>query len=242
MQKGANVTALDNLSTGLKSNLNPKAVFVHGDVLDSTVVQENLQDAELIYHLAADATTRETSMGWKTPVRRLEVNAVGTMNLLQSIVELDLDAKFIFASSAAVYGRSLHVPTNENHPTDPLRKLQADQTKLEVLGTQNVVRDYCYISDLIERCLLLTEKGVPGKVYNISGGRCVTMEEVVNLILSEVKLTGKTRVVYTGKSWKGDIPTLRADSTKIRRLGFRPKVDLPKGIRETIESIWVGRP
>jgi len=285
VRHGANVTVLDDLSTGSRTNLNPKAAFHHGSVMDIHAVRESMRAAGLVYHLAADATTRESSMGWDTPVRTLETNVIGTLNVLRSVVELGLTAKVVYASSAAVYGEPLSTPVAEDHPTNPispygisklageklalayfrqfgidvavvrifntygprqpryvifelLRKLQTDQTRLEVLGTPSIVRDYCYVSDLIDALVLVAERGIGGEVYNVSGENPVRIDTLVETILAEIDLTAKVKVEYTGRSWKGDITKMVGDISKIRDLGFRPRVDLKHGLEKMLESDW----
>ena len=118
---------------------------------------------------------------------------------------------------------------------DLLKKLQMDPSKLEVLGTGDAIRDYSYVSDTVNALLLLLQRGACGESYNIAGNNPISIKELVHLILSELDLTGKTKVLYTGESWKGDIKRMIADTTKINKLGFEPKIRLEKGIRETIQ-------
>lgn len=283
--QGANVTVLDNLSTGLKKNLNPEATFCFGGVEDAEAVRRSLDSIELVYHLAADATTRESSMGWDTPARTLDHNTFGTLNLFRSIVELDLDVRVIYASSAAVYGEPLYTPVVEDHPTNPispygisklagekfalayfkefavdavvirifntygprqpryvifelLKKLRADRTRLQVLGTPDTVRDYCYVSDMVNALLLAAEKAVGGQVYNVSGGSPVSIGNLVDYILAQLGLTGRVDVQYSGHSWKGDITKMMGDISKIKGLGYNPRIPIEDGLRMMLESRW----
>lgn len=285
VSRDANVTALDNLSTGSRENMNRKAALCLGSIGDAETVRPCLKDIELVFHLAADATTRESSMGWDTPAYTLETNIIGTLNVYKSIVDMDLDAKVIYASSAAVYGEPLFTPVTENHPTNPvspygisklageklalayfkesgvvsviarvfntygprqpryvifelMKKLQMNQLRLEVLGTPEVVRDYCYVSDMVDALVLLAEGGVSGQTYNISGGNAVAMCDLVELVLAQLDLVNKTEIQYTGQSWKGDIRRMEADISRISKLGFQPKISLREGLRMMIESEW----
>lgn len=285
VRKGANVAVLDDLSTGSKDNLNPKATFYQGSITDVDVVRKSVRAAGLIYHLAADATTRESSMGWDTPARTLDTNIIGTLNVYKSIVDLDLEPKVIYASSAAVYGEPIFTPVKEDHPTNPvspygisklageklalaflkesgvdsvvvrifntygprqpryvifelMKKLRIDKTRLQVLGTPNIVRDYCYVSDMIDALVLAAERGLSGQIYNVSGGCPVAMLDLVGLILAQLGLVDKVDVQYTGRSWKGDIARMEGDISRIAELGFRPKIPLSEGLKKMVESAW----
>ena len=282
LKRNARVIILDDLSAGSMRNVDPRAVFFECDVTDINKVQRCLEDVDVIFHLAADASTKESSMGWDTPAETLRVNVIGTANILKSVISLRSDAKVICASSAAVYGEPESIPIREDHPTNPispygisklaaeklafasfrefgvdvtsvrifntygprqpryvifdlLRKLEADHRLLEVMGGPDIVRDYCYVSDLTEGLVVVAERGISGEIYNISGRNPVTLSDLVNLILLELNLSGKTVVSYTGKSWKGDIARMVADISKVTELGFRPKTDLREGIRRMVE-------
>jgi UDP-glucose 4-epimerase len=224
-------------------------------------------------------------MGWQTSSHTLENNIMGTLNVLEAIVDLGLEAKVVFASSAAVYGEPLFTPVTEDHPTNPispygisklaaeklaiayfkefgidavairifntygprqpryviyelLRKLRTSPTRLQVLGTPITVRDYCYVSDMVDALILASTKGVGGEVYNVSGESPVNIGHLVELILAELGLTNKVDVQYTGHYWKGDIRRMIGDISKIKKLGFLPKTPIEEGLKQMLESSW----
>jgi UDP-glucose 4-epimerase len=113
---------------------------------------------------------------------------------------------------------------------DLLKKLKLNPSELEVLGTGGQVRDYCYVSDMVDALMLVAQKGEG--IYNVAGGIPTSVREVAEFLVS--KISPHTRIVYTGTSWKGDVQVLTADIQKIRTLGFDPKVSLHEGIQELI--------
>jgi len=115
---------------------------------------------------------------------------------------------------------------------DFLKKLTGNPKRLEVLGTGEQIRDFCYVGDCVEAFILAAEKSVAvGDVFNIAGGNPTSIRDLAYLIVKILGLDGRTEIVFTGKSWKGDIVQLYADISKIRRkLGFDPKVRLEEGI------------
>jgi len=117
---------------------------------------------------------------------------------------------------------------------DLIRKLGINQNELEILGTGATIRDYAYVSDTVEALLLIAEKGKYGDIYNVAGGNPTSIEDLATSILRQLDLVGKTEVRYTGESWKGDITRMIADISKIRKLGFQPKVSMRTGIKNTI--------
>jgi UDP-glucose 4-epimerase len=114
---------------------------------------------------------------------------------------------------------------------DLMMKLARDPKRLEVLGSGEQRRDYCYIADMVEALVLAAETPAPEPlVLNVSGGRTVSIRELVDLILAALELRD-TEVVYGLPSWKGDIEVLSGDIRRISALGWRPTVTLEEGLR-----------
>ena len=119
LAKGENVTALDNLSTGLAENLPPEAKLVEMDILDADlpkVVAAGAFDA--IVHLAAQ-TMVDTSI--KNPLLDTRENLLGTVQVLEAARAANVK-RVIFASTAAVYGdvKEDDLPVREAQPTEPM--------------------------------------------------------------------------------------------------------------------------
>lgn len=119
LAKGEQVTALDNLSTGLAENLPPEAKLVEMDILDEDlpkVVAAGAFDA--IVHLAAQ-TMVDTSI--KNPLLDTRENLLGTVQVLEAARAANVK-RVIFASTAAVYGdvKEDDLPVREAQPTLPL--------------------------------------------------------------------------------------------------------------------------
>jgi UDP-glucose 4-epimerase len=113
---------------------------------------------------------------------------------------------------------------------DLLMKLLRNPRRLEVLGDGAQRRDYCYVSDCVRALLLLAEAPAPEPlVANVSGGRTVSIRELVALILGAVSLRD-TEVVYGFPSWRGDIEVLSGEIARLRSLGYEPRVPLEEGI------------
>jgi len=117
IEKGHNVVVVDNLSTGKKENLNPKAKFYEMDICDSNISQI-FQDEkpEIVFHFAAQIDVRKSV---KDPIQDAKTNILGSLNLLQNCQKAGVK-KFIFASSGgAIYGDTDVIPTPETHSEKP---------------------------------------------------------------------------------------------------------------------------
>jgi UDP-glucose 4-epimerase len=119
VQLGHDVTVLDNLSTGRKKNLNPRAKFVQQDLRDAEAMRTLFarQKFEVVNHHAAQIDVRRSV---SDPVYDASVNILGVLTLLEECVKNGVK-KVIFASSGgAIYGEQDYFPADEKHPTRPI--------------------------------------------------------------------------------------------------------------------------
>lgn len=117
LDKGESVTVFDNLKRGHRDAIDPRANFFEGDILNTedleNLFSENKFDA--ILHFAGLISVEESS---KNPDLYFENNVRGSKNLFK-IASNKGTKKFIFSSSAAVYGNPIEVPIPEDHPKNP---------------------------------------------------------------------------------------------------------------------------
>lgn len=116
IEQGVEVTILDNLSTGKKENINPKAKFIECDI--STVSQVDLtfyiNGADTVFHLAA---TPQVQYSIENPTDNNNINSL--INILEASKITNIK-RLIFSSTSALYGNPQYTPIDENHPINPL--------------------------------------------------------------------------------------------------------------------------
>jgi UDP-glucose 4-epimerase len=120
---------------------------------------------------------------------------------------------------------------------DLMQKLKRNPDRLEVLGSGNQLRDYCFVSDMVAGLMLAA--GVassPAQVVNISGGRTVSIRELTALIVDTLGLEN-TEVEFGLPSWEGDIDVLSGDISRIKGLGFSPTVPFEEGLRRMAQHL-----
>lgn len=112
---GHSIIGLDNLSTGHVEAIPQGVKFVQADLRDQNALQAIFQENSLdvVIHLAADIVV-PASVENPGPVFRN--NVVGSLNLLQCMVEANVK-RMVFSSSAAVYGQPVVTPITETSPT-----------------------------------------------------------------------------------------------------------------------------
>ena len=117
IDKGIQVSIIDNLSTGKKENINPKAIFYNLDISNTDILrlQTIMKDSDVVFHLAALARVQPSI---EQPLPYHDANVTGTHNLLVAAARAGVK-KFIFSSSSSVYGNA-STPTSETHPKNPI--------------------------------------------------------------------------------------------------------------------------
>ena len=125
--KGHQVTIIDDLSTGLIANIDRKnSDFKELSITDASKLKKALKGAETIFHLGARGSVPRSI---KNPVATHEVNATGTLNVLEAARESG--AHVIFSSSSSVYGRNMQLPKEEKMWLGPMTPYAASKLSAE---------------------------------------------------------------------------------------------------------------
>jgi UDP-glucose 4-epimerase len=133
LRKGFSVIVLDNLYSGKRENLpaeNPRLHFLEGDITDMGLLQEirrNHENIDYLFHLAAIPSV---TLSMEKPFYTHQVNFEGTLFLLDAFKGSGIQ-KFVFASSAAVYGDTKKVPVSEKDLPAPISPYGADKLSCE---------------------------------------------------------------------------------------------------------------
>jgi nucleoside-diphosphate-sugar epimerase len=131
---GARVTILDSYITPYGGNsfnlfsLEKSIRLVKGDVRSRELLTKLVDGKDFIFHLAGQ-TGRVISMN--QPELDIDINCLGTVNILEAIKIQSRKAKIIFTSSRGVIGEPKYLPVNEDHPVGPKDMYGADKLAAE---------------------------------------------------------------------------------------------------------------
>jgi UDP-glucose 4-epimerase len=116
LKKGHRPVVYDNLQTGHRKSVT-SAPFVYGDLNDPEKLKETFRSysVDSVMHFAADSLVGESV---KNPLKYFINNVKNSLQLIE-IMDLIKINKFVFSSSAAVYGEPREVPIREDHPCQP---------------------------------------------------------------------------------------------------------------------------
>lgn len=127
---------------------------------------------------------------------------------------------------------------SHGHVVDFYRKLQADPTRLEILGDGKQRKSYLHVADCVEAVLLAVAAAREKvNVFNLGTDEHCTVDDSVGWITETLGL--EPRRVYTGgpRGWVGDSPFIFLDCSRIRALGWRPRVTIRDGVIRTLDFL-----
>lgn len=210
------VRVLDDCSTGAREHVPDRATFLEGDVRDRETLASAMADVDVVFHEAAMVSVPASVE------RPLECHAT---NGTASVELLDLaraeDARVVFASSAAVYGRPASVPVAEDDPARPtspygVEKLAADhyvRIFAERYGLPTVALRYFNVYGPRQRgpysgvLTTFLNQALSGDAITVEGDGDQTrdfvhVEDIVraNLLAARTDATGRAFNVGTGTS------------------------------------------
>ena len=116
MELGHQVTGIDDLSNGKKSNIPKKCKFINLDLSNYQKLEKIKTKFDQVHHLAGQSSGEKS---FENPSEDLKKNTQTTINLINFSKKNGVK-KFIYASSQSVYGHVTDKPINENHETKPL--------------------------------------------------------------------------------------------------------------------------
>ena len=118
IKEGCKVVIIDNLSTGRKANINPKAKFYKADIQNQKIAEIfKKEKPEIVFHFAAQIDVRKSV---EDPIQDARINILGSLNILENCQKYKIK-KIIFTSTGgAIYGDADVIPTSESYLEMPL--------------------------------------------------------------------------------------------------------------------------
>ena len=281
VELGHEVGVFDDLSSGSREFVHPRAKFYAGDLADAAAIERCVADfrPELVDHHAAQIDVRESV---SDPVRDARVNILGSIGMLQACTRHGV-RKVVYASTGgALYGEGRQLPATEDHPVNPEAPYGASKHTVEhylyiwrllhgldftvlrypnvfgprqnphgeagvnaifiglmlegkrprIFGDGNAVRDYLFVSDVVDANVLALDRG-SGEMLNLGTG----VGTSVNDIVRELKaITGFREDAIYAAPRPGEVQRIYLDASRARRvLGWEPRVEFAEGLRRTVE-------
>ncbi|MFZ5736405.1 NAD-dependent epimerase/dehydratase family protein [Rhodopseudomonas palustris] len=146
---------------------------------------------------------------------------------------------FIFRFVSILGERYTH-----GHVFDFYNKLRNDPSSLEVLGNGKQRKSYLYVQDCIDAILIAVERAdAKINIFNLGQNEYCEVNQSIGWICDRLGVSPK--LSYTGgeRGWIGDNPLIFLDCSRIRALGWTPKLSIRDGVVNTLEYLmanpWV---
>ena len=153
LAKNCKVVVIDNLATGRRSQVPENVVFLQGDVRDPRLLAEALPGCDAVFHLAAVSSVQDSL---DRPIEVHDTNLTATLALLEAAVRHKVP-RFVFSSSAAVYGDTGGEPAREDMIPKPM-----SHYAVQKLASEHYCRVYHRLHGLETICL---------RYFNVYGPR-----------------------------------------------------------------------
>jgi UDP-glucose 4-epimerase len=122
---------------------------------------------------------------------------------------------------------------------DFVRRLLRDPTCLDILGDGQQSKSYIHIDDVLDALLLLYDQGWEGfDVLNVATEDYVTVQQIAEIVAGRLRLSNVTHSFAGGpRGWRGDVPVVRFDTTKLRNRGWRNRRTSVEALVDSIDSM-----
>ena len=169
------------------------------------------------------------------PISLYGASKLACEGLVSAYAELYGIKAFIYRFANIVGHRSTH-----GILFDLVEKLNKDQRTLEVLGDGKQRKSYLLVEECVD-AMVYGFKHAKDRVnyFNLGSEDQILVSKIVDILLEEAKLKGKTRIKYTGgeSGWKGDVPKFLLSTKKMAKLGWKAKHTSEEAVREAAKIV-----
>jgi UDP-glucose 4-epimerase len=124
---------------------------------------------------------------------------------------------------------------------DFVHRLKEDGTRLRILGDGTQSKSYIHVDDVLAAMQIADEQGArPYDIFNVATDDYMTVREIADLAVKVcVRVPGATRYEFTGgdRGWKGDVPVVRFDCSKIKALGWSARRTSSEAVTDAMKAL-----
>jgi UDP-glucose 4-epimerase len=125
---------------------------------------------------------------------------------------------------------------------DFIQKLRKNPKELEILGDGTQTKSYLYVDDCVDAIMKAYESTQePVEIYNVGSEDQTNVTEIARTVIEEMKLKN-VKLKYTGgvdggRGWIGDVKNMLLDISKLKKLGWKPKLNSEQAVKETAKHL-----
>jgi UDP-glucose 4-epimerase len=133
---------------------------------------------------------------------------------------------------------------SHGHVFDFFRALRRDPQELRVLGNGQQRKSYLYVQDCLEAMMTAIEKA-DGRVniFNLGADEYCRVVDSIGWITGHLGVTPELKFAGGERGWIGDSPFILLDCSRIRALGWKPRLTIQEGVLTTLDylqaNLWL---
>ena len=124
---------------------------------------------------------------------------------------------------------------------DFVRRLRADPARLRLLGDGSQSKSYIHVDDVIAAIFTVAEKcGGCFEIFNVATDDYITVKEIADIAVAVAGIDpASVQYEFTGgdRGWKGDVPIVRFDASRVKALGWRAARTSGEAVRDAIAAM-----
>ena len=230
IEQGHEVIVVDNLSTGIKSNINPKATFINADISERVNREElciAMENVDTVFHCAALARVQPSI---QNPQKYHKANIDGTFNVLLSARDSKV-RRVVYSASSSAYGDQKQMPLTEDMPTAPISPYALHK----LIGEQ-----YCFV---FSKCYGL--ETVSLRYFNVYGERQAVdgaYSPVIGTFLKQKYDGHKLTITNDGEQRRdfthvGDVVDANIKAATSDKVGDGEVINIGKGSNYSVNEV-----
>ena len=188
-----------------------------------------------VYGDTGDSWVSETGAPME-PISTYGASKLGCEALISSYCHMFGLRATAFRFGNVVGGRQTH-----GVAYDFIRRLQLDPSYLDILGDGSQSKPYVHVHDVVKALkLMLSQQVTPYEVLNVAPNDFTTVTEIANLVIEELGIPSDScEFRYSGgaRGWKGDVPIVRLDTSKIRTMGWENSCSSTEAVRKSVREM-----
>lgn len=122
---------------------------------------------------------------------------------------------------------------------DFIHKLRSNPRELEILGDGNQTKSYIYVDDCIEAMLAGLKANGKNRVhiFNIGTNDMIRVKRIAEIVCEEMRTSPKFKFTGGKRGWKGDVPVMLLDASKLNELGWKQRYTSEEAVKKATRDL-----
>ena len=121
---------------------------------------------------------------------------------------------------------------------DFIKQLKKEPKELKVLGNGKQMKPYIYVKEIVDAILFIWKKADEDvNIYNIGVDSQTKVSDIAKMVISTMSLSSKINYTGGSRGWIGDVSKFKYDFSKLKKIGWKPKLSSDEAVKKAIEKI-----